>query len=94
MVRGHRPCGAHEHFRRWVDRHIFGIPNVFLQYIVPVLSVPFLMLFKYGKPPGYLKDVLAWHVRPRIYCGMETDSQINFEYLTGEEVNAYDYGTA
>ena len=42
-------------FGRWLDRNIFGIPmNVFLQYIVPVLSVPFLMLFKYGKPHGYL----------------------------------------
>ena len=38
-------------FGRWIDRHMFGIPmNVFLQYIVPVLSIPFLMLFKYGKP--------------------------------------------
>ena len=38
-------------FGRWIDRDIFGIPmNVFLQYIVPVLSVPSLMLFKYGKP--------------------------------------------
>jgi hypothetical protein len=46
---------------RWVDRHMFGIPmNVFLQYVVPVLSIPFLMLFKYGKPRGYLKDFLAW----------------------------------
>src|SRR5262245_30464309 len=54
-------------FGRWVDRSIFGIPmNVFLQYIVPVLSVPFLMLFKYGKPHGYLKDFLAWHTKPRI----------------------------
>ncbi len=40
-------------FGRWIDRNIFGIPmNVFLQYVVPVLSVPFLMLFKYGKPRG------------------------------------------
>ena len=63
-------------FGRWIDRNIFGIPmNVFLQYIVPVLSVPFLMLFKYGKPRGYLKDLLAWHAKPRIYCGMEPDKR-------------------
>src|SRR5229473_8171437 len=61
-------------FGRWVDRQMFGIPmNVFLQYVVPVLSIPFLMLFKYGKPSGYLKDFLAWHTKPRIYCGLEPD---------------------
>lgn len=44
-------------FGRWVDRQLFGIPmNVFLQYIVPVLSIPFLMLFKYGKPGGYSRS--------------------------------------
>src|ERR1700690_4212467 len=64
--------------------------NVFLQYIVPVLSVPFLMLFKYGKPRGYLKDLLAWHAKPRIYCGMEPDSQVDRDYLTEEEFNAQD----
>src|SRR5712675_1593436 len=41
-------------FGRWIDRQMFGIPmNVFLQYIVPVLSIPYLMLFKYGNPGGY-----------------------------------------
>ena len=45
-------------FGRWVDRQIFGIPiNVFLQYIVPVLSIPFLMLFKYGKPGGTVRII-------------------------------------
>jgi hypothetical protein len=82
-------------FGRWVDRDIFGIPmNVFLQYVVPVLSVPFLMLFKYGKPRGYLKDIFCWHTKPRIYCGMEPDSEIHLEYLTKEETHAHDYRTA
>jgi hypothetical protein len=82
-------------FGRWIDRDIFGIPmNVFLQYVVPALSVPLLMLFKYGKPRAYLKDLFAWHTKPRIYCGMEPDSQINSEYLTEEELNAHDYRTA
>ncbi len=82
-------------FGRWVDRSIFGMPmNIFLQYIVPVLSIPFLMLFKYGKPRGYLKDFLAWYTKPRIYCGMEPDSQIKLDYLTGEELDAHDYRTA
>ena len=55
--------------------------NVFLQYVVPVLSVPFLMLFKYGKPRGYLKDFFAWHTKPRIYCGLEPDSGMKFDYF-------------
>jgi hypothetical protein len=59
--------------------------NVFLQYIVPVLSVPFLMLFKYGKPGGYLKDFLAWHTKPRIYCGLEPDSGMKLDYFKEEE---------
>ena len=80
----------------WIDRNIFGIPmNLFLQYIVPVLSMPFLMLFKYGKPRGYLKDFFAWHTKPRIYCGMEPDSGIKADYFKDEEsLDAHHYGTA
>jgi len=82
-------------FGRWVDRQLFGIPmNVFLQYIVPVLSIPFLMLFKYGKPGGYLKDFLAWHTKPRIYCGLEPDSGMNLDYFKEEETDAYDHRSA
>src|ERR1700759_487846 len=75
-------------FGRWVDRDIFGIPmNGFLQYILPVISAPFLMLFKYGTPNGSLRDFLAWYTNPRIYCGMEPDSQINLDYLTEEDAH-------
>ena len=42
-------------FGRFLQREMFGIPmNVFLQYVVPVLSIPALILFKYGKPRGDL----------------------------------------
>ena len=68
--------------------------NMVLRYVVPALSIPALMLFKYGKPHGYLRDFLAWHTKPRIYCGMEPDSQINLNYLTEEDMNADDYRTA
>src|SRR3984885_2244646 len=45
---------------RFLQREMFGIPmNVLLQYVVPVLSVPALILFKYGKPRGYLQDWLV-----------------------------------
>ena len=47
---------------RWVDRQFFGIPmNVFLQYVVPVLSIPFLVLLIYVNPRGYIKDFIAWY---------------------------------
>ncbi len=69
-------------FGRFLDREMFGIPmNVFLQYVVPVLTVPFLILFKYGKPRRYLLDVVAYYSKPRVYCGLEPDSQQDVEYL-------------
>ena len=31
------------------NAHVFGIPlNVFMEFVVPALAVPFLILFKYG----------------------------------------------
>ena len=40
------------------NAHVFGIPlNVFMEFIVPALAVPFLILFKYGRPRGYLTDL-------------------------------------
>lgn len=84
-------------FGRWVDRYILGIPmNVFLQYVVPALSVPFLMLFKYGKPRGYLMDWLAWRTKPRVYCGLERDARIHLPYLKElkEPSHAFDYRAA
>ena len=61
---------------------MFGIPmNVFLQYVVPVLSIPALILFKYGKPRGYLGDWLMFHMKPHVYCALESDSEQRMEYL-------------
>ena len=32
------------------NAHVFGIPlNIFMEFIVPALAVPFLILFKYGQ---------------------------------------------
>ena len=46
---------------RFLEREMFGLPmNVVLQYVVPVLSIPALMLFKYGKPRGYIRDLIVW----------------------------------
>jgi hypothetical protein len=71
---------------RFLHREIGGVPvNVVFQYVVPLMAIPCLMAFKYGKPRRYLMDLLNWHTQPRIYCGIEPDSQIRVEYLREEE---------
>ena len=73
-------------FGRFLHREMFGIPmNVFLQYVVPILSIPALILFKYGKPRSYLRDWLLFHMQPHIYCALERDAEQRLEYLKGEE---------
>ncbi len=67
---------------RFLRREIFGVPmNVFLQYVVPVLAIPFLILFKYGKPRGYLSDFFNHHAKAKVYCGLEPDRDQTSEYL-------------
>ena len=67
---------------RFLGREIHGVPlGIILQYVVPILAVPCLMLFKYGKPRGYLRDLLVWHAKPHIYCGLERDREFTEEYL-------------
>jgi len=68
---------------RFLGRDLYGIPlNIILQYVVPVVAVPVLMLFKYGKPRGYLRDLIVWHAKPHIYCGLEPDHELTEEFLT------------
>src|SRR5260370_136788 len=43
--------------------------------------VPALILFKYGKPRGYLQDWLMFHMKPHVYCALEPDSEQRMEYL-------------
>jgi hypothetical protein len=72
-------------FSRFFEREMFGIPmNVFLQYVVPALAVPFLILFKYGKPRRYLLDFIGYYSKPKVYCGLEPDTQQDREYLKVE----------
>ena len=67
---------------RFLGRELNGIPlNIILQYLVPVIAVPLLMLFKYGKPRGYLRDLIVWHAKPHIYCGLEPDHELIEEFL-------------
>ena len=67
---------------RFLHREMFGLPmNIALQYIVPVLSVPALMLFKYGKQRGYLQDWVMFHARPHVYSALEQDRELTRAYL-------------
>jgi hypothetical protein len=69
-------------FGRFLHRTMFGIPmNIFLQYCVPLLAIPSLMLFKYGKQRGYLKDWVMFHTQPHVYSALQPDRQLTSEYL-------------
>src|ERR1700751_4558170 len=66
----------------FLHRDMFGLPmNMVLEYVVPALSVPALMLFKYGKQRGYLRDWLMFHSRPHVYSALERDRELTQEYL-------------
>ena len=69
-------------FGRFLNREMFGLPmNMVLQYFVPLLSVPALMLFKYGKQRGYLLDWIMFYAKPHIYSGLERDGKFTDEYI-------------
>ena len=71
---------------RFLHREMFSIPmNMVIQYLVPVLSIPGLMLFKYGKQRGYLKDWVMFHSKPHVYSALERDSELRSSYIRPEE---------
>jgi len=71
---------------RFLHRDMLGIPmNMVIQYLVPVLSIPGLMLFKYGKQRGYLKDWVMFHSKPHVYSALEHDSELLSSYIRPEE---------
>ncbi len=64
------------------DRYMFFLPmNWFLILMVLVVGVPGLMLFKYGKPKGYLFDLVTFYARPRSYCTLAHDTKITDSFL-------------
>lgn len=66
--------------------HVFGIPlNVFMEFVVPALAVPFLILFKYGRPRGYLTDLVRSLSAPKAWCALERDSELTEGYLVERE---------
>jgi hypothetical protein len=69
----------------FVGGEVAGMPmNLVLQYGVPLLMVPVLMAFKYGKPRGYVRDLALWYSRPRAYCAVSPDREIGTGYLKEE----------
>jgi hypothetical protein len=65
---------------------MMGIPlNLFMEIGVPVLAIPFLMLFKYGKPRGYLQDLVMSFIEPQAWCALERDSVLTTPYIRDED---------
>ncbi len=65
---------------------VFGMPlNVFMEVVVPALAVPFLILFKYGRPRGYLTDLVRSFFSPRAWCALERDAELTHSYIAEEE---------
>src|SRR5271169_4912353 len=72
---------------RFLNREMFGLPmNMVLQYLVPILSVPALMLFKYGNQRGSLLDWVLFHTKPHVYSALERDRELTREYIKDEEL--------
>jgi hypothetical protein len=69
----------------FVGGEIAGMPmSIVLQYGVPLLMVPVLMAFKYGKPRGYVRDLAFWYTKPHAYCARACDREIRSAYLREE----------
>ena len=68
------------------NAHVFGMPlNIFMEFVVPALAVPFLILFKYGRPRGYLTDLMRSFLAPKAWCALEPDPELKVPYLVEEE---------
>ncbi len=68
-----------------VSRFVDGGMGAVLQYGVPLGVIPLLMVFKYGKPRGYLRDLIAWYTKPRAYCAAARDRQLRASYVEEEQ---------
>jgi len=53
----------------------------FLLLMVLVVGVPALMLFKYGKPRGYLLDLAVYYATPRSYCALAHDQKLKSGFI-------------
>jgi hypothetical protein len=68
------------------DRYIFHIPvNYFLPLLILLGGIPGVMLLKYGKPRGYLIDLVAYYAKPSQYSGRTPEQILNTTYFREEE---------
>jgi hypothetical protein len=68
------------------NKTIMGLPaNWALMLGVCIVSIPGLMLLKYGKPQGYTSDLFAWYTKPKQYCCLERDSVQVTPYIKDDE---------
>jgi hypothetical protein len=68
-----------------VGRFAGGSASLLLQYGVPLAVLPVLMIFKYGKPRGYVRDLFHWYTKPRAYCALARDRKILTAYVAEEK---------
>jgi len=68
-----------------VGRFAGGSASLLLQYGVPLAVLPVLMIFKYGKPRGYVRDLFHWYTKPRAYCALARDRKILTAYVDEEK---------
>ena len=61
---------------------VLGLPlNIFMVVAVPLLLVPLLIVFKYGKPRGYLQDWAGALFAPKAWCALERDAVLDRSYI-------------
>jgi hypothetical protein len=66
----------------FVSGELAGLPlSVVVQYGLPISVVPLLMLFKYGRPRGYIRDLALWYLRPRAYSAAAKDRELAGAYI-------------
>jgi hypothetical protein len=64
------------------NMRLVGLPmNYFCFLVVVGIGVPGLMMFKYGKPRGYLMDFISWHTKPHSYSASDRDTAITGPYI-------------
>lgn len=61
---------------RLINRDLAGLPmSIVLEWGVPILAIPALMLFKYGKQRHYFSDFIAYRSKPHVYSALEPQPQ-------------------
>lgn len=70
---------------RFINRDLAGLPmSIVLEWGIPILAVPALILFKYGKQRHYFSDFIAYRSKPHIYSAHEPDAELATPYLKEE----------